>query len=191
MNMGHHKGNNVPKKTKLHLGSGKINIPGYINIDILTHPSVDLVCDIRDLPFDAESVDEIYACAVLEHFGRNEWEDVLAHWISLLSKGALIRISTTDFLACAEHYIEHRNLSAIQGLIIGGQRNEWDWHGVLFDFETLRLSMERLGLKNVQRYDWRDTVLHKFGIDDYSQAYLPHMEKDTGKLMVLNIQGEK
>ena len=178
-------------RIKLHLGCGNVHLPGFVNVDINPGEAVDLVCDIRQLPYEANSVQEIYACAVIEHFGRREWESVLAHWVSLLSKGGIIRISTTDFESCANHYIKHRDLSLLQGLLIGGQKDRWDWHGVVFDFEMLSTALKRLGLKKIKKYDWRDTILHDLKIDDYSQAYLPHMEKETGKLMVLNVEGQK
>ena len=37
--------------------------------------------------------------------------------------------------------------------------------------------------------DWRDTEHSE--LDDFSQSYLPHMDKDNGKLMSLNIEAVK
>ena len=77
---------------KLHLGCGGVSIPGYVNIDLSTRAGVDLVADLRRLPFAQETVDFIYACAVIEHFERNEWRSVLAHWYS---RSAFARHSST------------------------------------------------------------------------------------------------
>ena len=41
----------------------------------------------------------------------------------------------------------------------------------------------------VERYEWRD-VSHS-NIDDFSQAYLPHMEKESGMLMSLDMEAIK
>jgi hypothetical protein len=41
----------------------------------------------------------------------------------------------------------------------------------------------------VSKYDWRDTEHSE--LDDFSQSYLPHMDKDNGKLMSLNIEAVK
>jgi hypothetical protein len=49
--------------------------------------------------------------------------------------------------------------------------------------------MEEAGFKNVKRYDWKKT--EHFYVDDYSQAYLPHMDKLNGKLMSLNVEATK
>ena len=56
---------------KLHLGCGTKHLKDYINIDIRYLPGVDEVNNIRFLRnYKENSVDEIYACHVLEHFGR-------------------------------------------------------------------------------------------------------------------------
>ena len=55
--------------------------------------------------------------------------------------------------------------------------------------ETLRSDLLKVGFQNVKIYDWRET--EHFFVDDYSQAYLPHMDKANGKLMSLNIEAIK
>ena len=41
----------------------------------------------------------------------------------------------------------------------------------------------------MKRYDLRDT--EHADIDDCSQAYLPHMDKENGVLMSLNVEATK
>ena len=62
---------------------------------------------------------------------------------------------------------------------------------MVFDFATLAEGLEAVGFRNVRRYDWRETDVGKLGIDDYSQAYLPHMDKESGRLMMLNVEADK
>ena len=176
---------------KLHLGCGKVRIPGYINVDIQPSDAVDVLCDIRELKFEAESFDLIYSCANLEHFGRREWKGVLKHWAGFLAPGGTLRISTSDFEACMARYQEARNMAELQGLLIGGQKDDWDWHGIVFDFALLKEGLEEAGLTGIRRYDWRETDYGRMGVDDFSQAYLPHMDKDNGRLMVLNVEADK
>ena len=176
---------------KLHLGCGGVIIPGYINIDLNIRPGIDLLSDLRRLPFAGGRVDFIYACAVIEHFERKEWRSVLAHWFSALKSGGTLRLSTSDFDACVAHYAAEGNITDVTGLIIGGQRDFYDWHGMIFDFEVLRGGLEEAGFTDVRRYDWRETDIGRAGIDDYSQAYLPHMDKENGRLMALNVEADK
>jgi SAM-dependent methyltransferase len=60
---------------KLHLGCGRTILEGWINLDLVPLPGVDVVadletCDTQPLPFDDNSVDSIYASHLLEHIGR-------------------------------------------------------------------------------------------------------------------------
>ncbi len=58
---------------KLHIGCGERFLPGYKHIDARAFPHVDYVTDKLDnLPmFKDNSVDEIYACHLLEHMPRS------------------------------------------------------------------------------------------------------------------------
>lgn len=176
---------------KLHLGAGKIAIPGYINIDILSEPGIDVIADLRALPFRDQGVDFIYCCAAIEHFGRKEWKRVISHWSSKLKQGGILRVSTADFSSVCERYVKCGNIEELLGLVVGGQKNGYDRHGMIFDFELLKSGLKEAGFTNIRKYDWRDTELGRLRIDDYSQAYLPHMDKENGQLMMLNVIAEK
>lgn len=176
---------------RLHLGCGRVILPGYINVDIQRFRGVDVVGDMRSIPFKDGSVDFIYSCANLEHLGRNEWQAVLVHWFQKLRPGGTLRLSTADFSAVCAEYLQGRNLASLLGLIVGGQKDRFDWHGMVFDYDYLREHLSAIGFRNVRRYDWRHTELAKLQIDDFSQAYLPHMDKDHGRLMMLNMEANK
>ena len=177
---------------KLHLGCGKRTIPGYVNIDIQKYPSVDVVADIKDLPFDNETVDEIYSCAAIEHFGRNEWKKVINHWYDLLKPGGVLRLSTADFEAVCHEYLENKNISSLLGLVVGGQKDYTDFHGMIFDFELLSAELSSIGFASIERYDWKDFSAFKNPeYDDYSRSYLPHMDFKSGRLLMVNVLCKK
>jgi predicted SAM-dependent methyltransferase len=54
---------------KLNLGCGYNIKPGYINVDLRPSKGVDVVLDLNDckLPFENNSIDEIYMAHILEH----------------------------------------------------------------------------------------------------------------------------
>lgn len=57
---------------KLHLGCGKTILEGWINLDVIKLPGVDVVADLDDcrdtpLPFEDSSIDEFLASHVIEH----------------------------------------------------------------------------------------------------------------------------
>jgi len=57
------------------------------------------------------------------------------------------------------------------------------------DITSITVELKAVGFERVARYDWRDTEHAE--IDDYSQAYVPHMDKDNGTLVSLNVQAYK
>ena len=62
---------------------------------------------------------------------------------------------------------------------------------MIFDFAVLKGGLEAAGFTDIRRYDWRQTEIGELGIDDFSQAYLPHMDKDNGRLMMLNVEANR
>ena len=96
-----------------------------------------------------------------------------------------------DFQACCVQYQERGDLAELLGLLIGGQKDKYDWHGMIFDYKILSKGLAEAGFADIHRYDWRDTELGQLGIDDFSQAYLPHMDKENGRLMMLNVEASK
>lgn len=175
---------------KLHLGCGSKYIPGFIHVDIQEYPHVDFRVPVNHLTFAQDnSVDLIYACHVLEHFGRHKIDQVLGEWHRVLRKGGILRVAVPDFKAVVHRYQETSDLSELIGLVSGGQRNEYDFHKMVFDEKFLRERLLRIGFASAGRYDWRNTE-HAW-LDDYSQAYLPHMDKEKGRLMSLNLEALK
>ena len=84
----------------LHIGCGNAILPKpFLNIDGRDLEGVDLVCDLKGLPFDDCDFDLIYCSHVLEHFKRNQIETVLSEWFRCLKKGGIFRISVPDFSA--------------------------------------------------------------------------------------------
>jgi predicted SAM-dependent methyltransferase len=176
---------------KLHLGCGKRYIPGFIHIDREHYDHLDYQRDITDLSiFDDNSIDVIYACHVLDHLSRNgEVDKALSEWYRVLKHGGLLRIAVSDFEKIVQMYNSGMDLENLWGHIVGGHKGPGDAHGCVFDFTVLKRYLEKHGFKNVKRYDWRKTI-HK-DYDDFSQAYIPHMDKEKGILMSLNVEAVK
>ena len=171
---------------KLHIGCGKKHLPGYKHVDVIPYDHVDIVCDARNLSMVKDNcVSEIYACHVLEHFKREETRIVLQEWARVLRNGGLLRLSVPDFEAIVHEYLAVNNLDQCQGLLYGGQTYDYNFHHVAFDYPHLKGALEISGFSGIERYDWYDFLPD--GYDDYSRAYLPHMDFDNGRLMSLNI----
>jgi len=54
---------------KLNLGSGPWKAEGFLNVDIINHPNVDIVHNLNEVPwpFEDESVGHVHAKNILEH----------------------------------------------------------------------------------------------------------------------------
>lgn len=175
---------------KLHLGCGKRHIPGFIHIDAVPYDHIDHVCTIDKLSFIPDnSIDLIYNCHVLEHFKRLNVAGVLKEWHRVLKSGGILRTSVPDFESLAELYVEKRNLNFVVGPIFGRQDYLYNIHYNIFDFNYIHQLLVDCGFKNIQRYNWSET--EHADIDDYSQAYFPHMNKESGRLISLNVEATK
>ena len=175
---------------KLHLGCGSKHIDGFINIDARELPGVDEVDDVKALTkFTKDSVELIYASHILEHITRLEYTNVLSRWYDLLKTGGILRIAVPDIEKVFEHYNKNRDLRSLRGFLWGFQSYGFNYHYCGWDFKTIKEDLTSVGFKNIKIYKWRKTE-HSH-IDDFSQCYLPHMDKENGMLMSLNIEAEK
>ena len=175
---------------KLHVGCGDVILPGWTNVDLEDLPGIDLQDDIRELEkVEDGTCDIIYASHVLEHVGRNEFEDVLKTWNKKLKKGGILRIAVPDFEKVVEWYKKTGNILDVTGLVSGGQKTKYDYHQMIFDKKFLSEILGKCGFNNIREWDWRKTEHGKY--DDYSQSYLPHMDKESGMLMSLNLEAIK
>lgn len=174
-------------KIKLHLGCGTRKIHGFINIDTRSEVEPDIVADITNL--DYKDVDLIYAAHVLEHFKKSDIYNILKNWYDCLRIDGILRLSVPNFEAIVSYYQYTRNLIPLITLIYGGQKYDLDYHYIIFDFKTLSEILTKVGFKDIKKYDWKTT--EHFYVDDYSQAYLPHLDKLYGRLMSLNVEARK
>ena len=185
--------NDSNNPVQLHIGCGPRIIPGFIHIDMRPLPHVDHVTSAEKLDFAANaSVDLIYCSHLLENYDRRSFTEPLREWLRVLRPGGILRLSVPDFAACAKIYHElglADGLNGVVGLIVGGQRDEYDFHKMIFDEPFLTAVLLQIGFSEVRRWDWRDTS-HTH-VDDYSQSYLPHMDKEDGSQMSLNLEAIK
>jgi len=177
---------------KINLGSGKRNFGSdWIHIDGGDYPHLDSK-DIVNLPYEDNSIDLIYASHVLEYFNREEAINVLTKWHSKLKVGGVLRLAVPNFEVMSKLYIEGKYpieqfLGPLYGQMLMGE--ETIYHKTTYDFKSLENLLKFIKFNNIRMYDWRETEHAEF--DDHSQAYLPHMDKDNGVLISLNVEAIK
>ena len=179
---------------QLHLGCGPRRLPGFVHVDLADFEHIDYRHDIAALPmFGDETVDLIYCAHALEYFDRRQVLKVLAEWRRVLKAGGLLRLAVPDFEALAAVYREYGDLNLIIGPLYGRMAvaGETDaiYHKTVYDFQALAAVLKQAGFSDIRRYDWRRT--RHLDYDDFSQAYIPHMDKTNGKLISLNVEARK
>ena len=172
---------------KLHLGCANVNIPGFINVDLDNFPHVHIRADVRSLPmFSDNSADLIYASALFQYFDYHEGIVALKEWSRVLKPGGILRISTIDFDKLLEVYQKTgKNIDSIIGPLYGRMEIDAETgekclinHKTVYTQEKLKESITAVGFKSIVPYKWQELVHASH--DDQSQAYYPHMEKESG-----------
>lgn len=182
----------MEKGKKINLGCGKRDFgKGWINIDLADFPHIHYRQNINDLSnFEDNSIELIHCSHALEYFDRQEGLLALKEWYRVLQPGGILRVAVPDFQALITVYRES-GLGAILGPLYGRMEcNEgYIYHKTVYDFNDLYRLLEEAGFSTIQKYDWRTTDYADF--DDHSQAYFPHLAKDTGLLVSLNMEATK
>lgn len=181
---------------KLHIGCGDRYLPGYKHFDVRQFPHVDYVGKAEDLSrFDDDSVDEIYACHIIGAFQKGRDLKRFKRMVPCLKMrhpsggGGTLRIAVPDFEQIVKEYLESKNLDMVMGLLYGGQNYDGNFHYQAYDYNRMERLLTEVGFRQVDRYDWRGFLPD--GYDDFSRAYLPHMDFENGRLMSLNIIARK
>jgi predicted SAM-dependent methyltransferase len=87
----------VKQPVRLNIGCGDVILPGWVNCD-LYNPKADLKCDARKIPYEDNTVDEIYASHLIEHFDFYEGHAVIKEWYRVLKPGGKLAIECPDLL---------------------------------------------------------------------------------------------
>ena len=147
---------------KLHLGCGAIRIPGWQGVDARPGPAVDLVCRLEAISdhFAPDSIDAIYACHVLEHFGFNgvqpSADAALTSWVNLLKPGGELFVSVPDLRQAARGILACETIHAqfnFMKLIYGGCEYPENRHFIGFTVELLCRLMNGAGLSGIRMFE--------------------------------------
>jgi len=176
---------------KLNVGCGWRDFgEDWIHIDAGDYKHLDSD-DIHLYDYERNSAELIYASHVIEYFDREEIKGLLSDWKDVLKPNGILRLAVPNFSKIvslyAKGYTEYEldnALGPLYGKMPMGK--ETIYHKTTYDFSSLKRVLEKAGFKNVVQYDWADTEHSDF--DDHSQAYYPHMDKENGTLISLNVE---
>lgn len=158
-------GLNDGEPLRLHIG-GCVPREGWKILNAAAGPDVDYCQNAKDLSnFETESVEEIYASHVLEHFHyrlHNELANTINEWHRVLVTGGKLHISVPDMDVICQLWTARKEINDRRYLIkvfYGGQTDTFDCHHVGFNEKLLREALIRF--RRVERVEsfslFRDT----------------------------------
>jgi len=146
---------------KLNLGCGGDKREGWVNIDINPKFNPDRVMDVRKLDYPDNSVDEILALDILEHFSYNETLSILKEWVRVLKPSGIIAIRVPSLKRIFERYLginvnkySHKlNGEQAAKALYGSQEDEYTYHKAGFDREYLVKLLTKVGITVFEVWD--------------------------------------
>jgi predicted SAM-dependent methyltransferase len=181
---------------KLHLGCWHRYIPGFIHVDLCDMDHIDYQSRIDHLPmFKDNSASLIYSSHSFEYFDRDEAILTLREWHRILKPNGILRLAVPDFDSLIKIYLKTGKIENILGPLYGqmkimtnsGQKSLY--HKTVYNYESLSSILLENNFSDIERYNWQETIHRDY--DDHSQAYFPHMDKENGLLLSLNIEAKK
>jgi len=178
---------------KINMGCGWRNFGlDWIHIDggDYRHLDYNSLTDLSQ--FEDNTIDLIYASHVIEYFDRQEVEGLLKEWKRVLKPNGILRLAVPNFEMIAKLYCNGEiPLSSVLGPLYGrmDMGEQKIYHKTTYDINSLKKLLTSLEYNDIVLYDWKQTEHSQF--DDHSQAYIPHMDKENGTLISLNIECKK
>ncbi|OGE42640.1 hypothetical protein A3B45_00340 [Candidatus Daviesbacteria bacterium RIFCSPLOWO2_01_FULL_39_12] len=114
---------------------------------------IDQIAYANNLPYKPNSVSEILAVQVFEHFGPSEAKQVLKHWWSLLRVGGKLIIDVPDVIETA-HLLVLAETEEEKGwaekLIHGTRNNEFAYHKAGYWPKKLERMLQEAGFTSIK-----------------------------------------
>lgn len=120
-------GGETPKRKKNH----------FLNLDFRATPAVDVVADVKKLPFGKRTIDQIFAANLVEHFPRKAINKVLFGWWRSLKQGGWVDIVVPDLEGTLDNW-RHMPFHRVLDALYGAQKFKGDYHYNGFTTETLK-----------------------------------------------------
>lgn len=162
----------IPPGSKLHVGCGDQDLPGYIGCDLRALEHVQLACRAWEVSNHCQALVEIYSRHMLEHLTFAEARLTLRDWFKALAPGGAVRIEVPNLqFALRQWERAHWDSAALDNKfsdarwgfagLFGWQREcdpqasdynqaYWDVHKSGYNAVSLRFFLEEAGFRSVE-----------------------------------------
>lgn len=130
-----------------------------VRVDIREECEPDYRCDVRLLPFGNEEFDIVYSSHCLEHFKRNEWENVLLEWLRLLKKDGELRLVLPNILWSADCLMKGIINNDVLNVLYGAQSNPFDIHYNGFTPDVIGGFLKSKGINSVITFEGYNMII--------------------------------
>ena len=125
---------------KLNLGCGEFPLKDFVNIDAYEGLGVDLVCNAMKLPYEDNSIEEIYLGHVMEHNKLSEARKILKECIRVLKPLGKIGIVIPDKDLAPEYFIKGESFPD----------KPYKAHHSYWNLEMLKKEVKKVGFEDIE-----------------------------------------
>jgi len=131
----------------LRVNLGRSSMAGYVNVGLRPGPGVDVLADVRRLPFASASSAELFCSRVVNEFHPSELvRNVLPSWLALLRPDGRLRIVCPNWQAALErHGAGMLSLEHLHDITFGPREDARDAHRAMYTPATLVPLLEQAG----------------------------------------------
>jgi predicted SAM-dependent methyltransferase len=127
----------------------------HLNVDILDHPDVDVVTNLHNtLPFRNNEITKIYSIATLEHFTILDIGKILREFHRILKDNGTVEIGVPSLKKIMQYYNTHGCDEMVIRYLHGAQKDNYDIHLCILDFERFKEELEKSGFTDVRELDY-------------------------------------
>lgn len=111
---------------RLDIGCGKEPKTSFVGVDLYTEATIKAAMWL--LPFEDDSVDEIFSSHALEHIPKKYVPITLAEWFRVLSPGGIVTLRVPCLEWCCKHWLETKTDGWDMDVIFGNQDHDGEFH---------------------------------------------------------------
>lgn len=139
-------------QVRINLGCGEKPLGSYINVDFREMSDVDIIADVRALPFEPGSVAEIMSAHLVEHFRQHQLKSqILPYWKDLLAEGGTLRIICPNWHAMMRRLADGRmSYEDFRQVTFGAQDYVGDDHFAMYTPESLSDLLRECGFEDIE-----------------------------------------